>query len=137
MHQRSAMMPGLGPQLGDPDLQALQRDALLGVAPTGRGPTGRALRAERRRRQVELRRQAETPGRAHIEEGYESRGVPEKETKRRARATVNKQDHDGKKSGFVPHGRRPGGRAAASPPAAERSKSAKRPAAPRRARGTS
>ena len=62
--------------------------------------------------QAELRRQAETPGRAHIEEGYESRGVPEKETERRARATVNKQDHGGKSGSgsateghiFVPHG---------------------------------
>ena len=35
----------------------------------------------------------------HIEEGYESRGVPEKEAERRAWATVNKQDGGGKKSG--------------------------------------
>ena len=40
------------------------------------------------------KRQAE-----HIEEGYEHRGVPEKEAERRAWATVNKQDHGGKKSG--------------------------------------
>jgi plasmid stabilization system protein ParE len=33
------------------------------------------------------KRQAE-----HIEEGYEHRGVPEKEAERRAWATVNKQD---------------------------------------------
>src|SRR5436190_21103986 len=40
------------------------------------------------------KRQAE-----HIEQGYEHRGVPEKEAERRAWATVNKQDHGGKKSG--------------------------------------
>src|SRR5438132_6936703 len=40
------------------------------------------------------KRQAE-----HIEEGHERRGVPEDEAERRAWATVNKQDHGGKKSG--------------------------------------
>jgi plasmid stabilization system protein ParE len=35
----------------------------------------------------------------HIEESYESRGLSEKEAERRAWATVNKQDHGGKKSG--------------------------------------
>ncbi len=35
----------------------------------------------------------------HIEEGYEKRGVSTKEAKRRAWATVNKEDHGGKKSG--------------------------------------
>ena len=40
------------------------------------------------------KRQAE-----HIEEGYEKRGVSEKEAERRAWATVNKQDGGGKKSG--------------------------------------
>ena len=35
----------------------------------------------------------------HIEEGYEKRGLPEKEAERRAWATVNKQDGGGKKSG--------------------------------------
>ena len=35
----------------------------------------------------------------HIEEGYESRGVSHEEAERRAWATVNKQDHGGKKSG--------------------------------------
>jgi plasmid stabilization system protein ParE len=34
----------------------------------------------------------------HIEEGYENRGVSEKEAERRAWATVNKQDGGGKKS---------------------------------------
>ncbi len=40
------------------------------------------------------KRQAE-----HIEEGYESRGVPEDEAERRAWATVNKMTGGGKKSG--------------------------------------
>lgn len=35
----------------------------------------------------------------HIEEGYEARGVAPEEAERRAWATVNKQDHGGKKSG--------------------------------------
>jgi plasmid stabilization system protein ParE len=35
----------------------------------------------------------------HIEEGYESRGVDEKESERRAWATVNATTHGGKKSG--------------------------------------
>ncbi len=35
----------------------------------------------------------------HIEEGYEARGIPEKEAERRAWATVNKQEGGGKKSG--------------------------------------
>lgn len=35
----------------------------------------------------------------HIAEGYESRGVPDKEAEARAWATVNKQDGGGKKSG--------------------------------------
>lgn len=40
------------------------------------------------------KRQAE-----HIEESYESRGVPEKEAQRRAWATENKISGGGKKSG--------------------------------------
>jgi len=40
------------------------------------------------------KRQAE-----HIEEGYESRGVSEREAERRAWATVNAETHGGKKSG--------------------------------------
>jgi hypothetical protein len=35
----------------------------------------------------------------HIEEGYESRGVSDKEAERRAWATVNATTHGGKKSG--------------------------------------
>jgi plasmid stabilization system protein ParE len=36
---------------------------------------------------------------AHIEEGYEKRGVSKKEATSRAWATVNKTSHGGKKSG--------------------------------------
>ena len=81
----------------------------------------------------------------HIEEGYEERGVSEKEAERRAWATVNKQDHGGKKSGSgvgrakdtssSRKGGHLGGRAAARRPAAERSRSAKKAAATRGARG--
>ena len=80
----------------------------------------------------------------HIEEGYEERGVSEKEAERRAWATVNKQDHGGKKSGSgvgrakdttsSRKGGHLGGRAAARRPAAERSRSAKKAAATRGAR---
>lgn len=35
----------------------------------------------------------------HIEEGYEKRGIPEKEAERRAWSTVNKMSGGGKKSG--------------------------------------
>ena len=35
----------------------------------------------------------------HIEEGYEKKGVPEKEAERRAWATVNKVTHGGQKKG--------------------------------------
>ena len=77
----------------------------------------------------------------HIEEGYEERGVPEKEAERRAWATVNKESGGGKKSGSgrgkkeshasSRKGGRIGGRAAASRPAAARSASAKKAAATR------
>lgn len=36
---------------------------------------------------------------AHIEQGYEDRGIGEKEAERRAWATVNKESGGGKKSG--------------------------------------
>jgi hypothetical protein len=85
------------------------------------------------------KRQAE-----HIEEGYEKRGVPDREAERRAWATVNKQDHGGKKSGSgvgrakdtssSHKGGRLGGRASANRPAAARSASAKKAAATRRRR---
>lgn len=40
------------------------------------------------------KRQAE-----HIEESYEKKGLSEEEAEKRAWATVNKQDHGGKKGG--------------------------------------
>jgi hypothetical protein len=83
------------------------------------------------------KRQAE-----HIEEGYESRGVPEKEAERRAWATVNKETGGGKKSGsgrgkrenHAPSrkGGRLGGRASAARPKAARSASAKKAASTRK-----
>jgi plasmid stabilization system protein ParE len=82
----------------------------------------------------------------HIEEGYEERGVPRKEAERRAWATVNKETGGGKKSGSgrgKPENRassrkggRLGGRAAASRPAAARSRSAKKAAATRKRRAS-
>jgi hypothetical protein len=78
----------------------------------------------------------------HIEEGYEERGVPEKEAERRAWATVNKETGGGKKSGsgrgkpenHAPSrkGGRIGGHVSASRPAAARSASAKKAAATRK-----
>jgi hypothetical protein len=83
---------------------------------------------------------------AHIEEGYEKRGVGEKEAERRAWATVNKETHGGKKSGSgrgKPENRsasrkggRLGGRAAASRSAAAKSRSAKKAAATRKRRAS-
>jgi hypothetical protein len=80
----------------------------------------------------------------HIEEGYEHRGVSDKEAERRAWATVNKETHGGKKSGSgrgktedhspARKGGRLGGRAAANRPAAERSRSAKKAARTRKRR---
>jgi hypothetical protein len=82
----------------------------------------------------------------HIEEGYEKRGVPEKEAERRAWATVNKEEGGGNKSGSgrgVPDtkvssrkGGRLGGRASAARPAAARSRSAKKAAATRKRRAS-
>jgi hypothetical protein len=84
------------------------------------------------------KRQAE-----HIEEGYENRGVPEKEAARRAWATVNEMTGGGKKPGGSGVGKgmntaptRRGGRIggprggaeAAARPAAEKSASAKKAA---------
>jgi hypothetical protein len=88
------------------------------------------------------KRQAE-----HIEEGYESRGVPEGEAGRRAWATVNKMTGGGKKSGSgqgkamnkapAKKGGKKGGAAAAARPRAARSASAKKAARTRarRAKG--
>ena len=78
----------------------------------------------------------------HIEESYESRGVPEKEAQARAWATVNAESGGGNKSGSgrgVPEnhassekGGRAGGKASASRSAADRSASAKKAAATRK-----
>ena len=77
------------------------------------------------------KRQAE-----HIEEGYEDRGVSKKEAEARAWATVNKQDHGGKKSGSgrgkakdmspAKKGGRKGGAASAGRSKADRSAAAKK-----------
>ena len=82
----------------------------------------------------------------HIEEGYEARGVSEKEAERRAWATVNKESGGGKKSGSgrgkkenrsaSRKGGRLGGRASANRSAAAKSRSAKKAAATRRRRAT-
>jgi plasmid stabilization system protein ParE len=79
------------------------------------------------------KRQAE-----HIAEGYEDRGTPDKEAKRRAWATVNAETHGGKKSGsgrgksenHAPSkkGGKKGGAASASRSATQRSASAKKAA---------
>jgi hypothetical protein len=74
-----------------------------------------------------------------IEEGYEERGVPEKEAKARAWATVNKMTGGGKKKGGSGRGKstnmapakkggRIGGKASASRSASAKSASAKKAA---------
>jgi plasmid stabilization system protein ParE len=83
------------------------------------------------------KRQAE-----HIEESYESRGLPAKEAERRAWATVNKETGGGNKSGsgrIVPDthvsskkGGRLGGAAAAARSPAQKSASARKAAATRK-----
>ncbi|CAN5307618.1 hypothetical protein BH10PSE1_BH10PSE1_13680 [soil metagenome] len=72
----------------------------------------------------------------HIAEGYEKRGVSDKEAERRAWATVNKDDGGGKKSGSgrgkstghpaAHKGGEKGGAASASRSAADRSAAAKK-----------
>jgi plasmid stabilization system protein ParE len=82
----------------------------------------------------------------HITEGYKRRGASTKEAKRRAWATVNKDDAGGKKPGGSGRGKstghpaahkggRMGGMASASRPAAARSRSARKAAATRKRRG--
>ena len=84
------------------------------------------------------KRQAE-----HIEEGYEDRGLSEKESERRAWATVNAMTHGGKKPGGSGRGKttnkqpakkggKLGGKAAAAPPKKARSESAKKAAQTRK-----
>ncbi|HEY2783516.1 MAG TPA: plasmid stabilization protein [Fimbriiglobus sp.] len=78
----------------------------------------------------------------HIAEGYEDRGVPAREAKSRAWATVNKESGGGNQSGSgrgvkdthvsSRKGGRLGGKAAAARPAAERSASARKAAATRK-----
>jgi plasmid stabilization system protein ParE len=81
----------------------------------------------------------------HIAEGYEKRGVSEKEAERRAWTTVNRDDAGGKRPGGSGRGKstghpaahkggRKGGKAAASRLAAARSASAKKAAATRKRR---
>jgi hypothetical protein len=136
-------------ELGTTNLQTLQRltghrpftpaqrtGCVGGTSQNWRPPCrGVTSRSNKQKRQTD-----------HIEEGYENHGIPEKEAERRAWATVNKQDHGGKKSGSgvgrakdtssSRKGGRPGDRASTSRPSAERSKSAKKAAATRRARGS-
>ncbi len=81
----------------------------------------------------------------HIEEGYEKRGVSQREAERRAWATVNKESGGGKKSGSgrgkkeshasSRKGGKLGGRASAARSKAARSRSAKKAAATRKRRG--
>jgi plasmid stabilization system protein ParE len=78
----------------------------------------------------------------HIAEGYEKRGVSEKEAERRAWATVNKDHGGGKKSGSgrgkhtgnpaAHKGGRKGGEASASRSKEARSRSAKKGAETRK-----
>ena len=78
----------------------------------------------------------------HIEESYESRGVPEAEAERRAWATVNKESGGGNKSGLgrgkpdthvsSEKGGKRGAAASANRTAAERSASAKKAAETRK-----
>ena len=78
----------------------------------------------------------------HIEKGYESKGVPEKESKRRAWATVNKMHGGGAKGGsgteqiidssHAKKGGKRGGQKQAQRPEAERSASAQKAARTRR-----
>ena len=78
----------------------------------------------------------------HIADGYESRGVPEKEAEARAWATVNKESGGGNKSGSgrgVPDthvsskkGGRLGGKASAARTPEQRSAAAKKAAATRK-----
>lgn len=73
---------------------------------------------------------------AHIEQGYEQRGVPEDEAERRAWATVNKESGGGNKSGSgrgkpdstasARKGGRKGGAASAARSDADRSAAAKK-----------
>ena len=76
----------------------------------------------------------------HIADSYEARGVPEQEAESRAWATVNKDDGGGKKPGGSGRGKatghpaaHTGGKASASRTPEQRSASAKKAAATRKA----
>ena len=80
----------------------------------------------------------------HIAESYEARGVPEQEAEARAWATVNKDDGGGKKPGGSGRGKATGhpaahknGEASASRTPEQRSASAKKAAATRKANAAS
>lgn len=80
---------------------------------------------------------------AHIEEGYEDRGVGQDEAQRRAWATVNKESGGGKKSGSGrgkpenhASARKGGRKGGASQSAADRSAAAKKGWETRRRRGS-
>ena len=70
----------------------------------------------------------------HIEDSYESRGLPEEEAERRAWATVNKETGGGKKSGS---GRGHKVNTEPSHPASARRASAEKAAATRKRRAAS
>jgi len=90
-------------------------------------------RGEKTKYTDKQKRQAE-----HIAEGYRERGVPAREAKRRAWATVNDMTGGGKKAGSgrgkrvnlapAKKGGKKGGAASAARPFAERSASAKKAA---------
>ncbi len=90
-------------------------------------------RGEKTKYTEKQKRQAE-----HIAEGYTERGVPAREAKRRAWATVNEMTGGGKKSGSgrgkgtnrapAVKGGKKGGAASAARPAAARSASARKAA---------
>jgi plasmid stabilization system protein ParE len=69
----------------------------------------------------------------HIEEGYEEKGVSEKEAERRAWATVNKQTGGGNKPGGSGRGKPDSSRGSMTH--AERSRAAKKGAETRRRKG--
>ena len=82
----------------------------------------------------------------HIEQSYESRGVPEEEAERRAWATVNKDDGGGKRAGGSGRGKstghpaahkggRIGGAASAARSPASKSGASKKAAVTRRRNG--
>jgi len=80
----------------------------------------------------------------HIAESYEARGVPEQEAEARAWVTVNKDDGGGKKPGGSGRGKatghpaaHKGGEASASRTPEQRSASAKKAAATRKANAAS